>query len=499
MDKLRIAAAAAHTLAERRTGDPLWTWEPTAPQARYLGSQAAECWFLAANRSGKSDALAAWMAQLLRFGHASPRPASIGPGAWIFDRAVSLWGVSLTFEMGRDILEPKLFDNGYVPAGQPHAPFIPPHEIAHWSATSGVLRLKNGSLAGFKSADQGRDRFQGGGRDGIGFDEAPPFAIYEECTLRVEAGRKLWIRGAATLLPPEGTAGGVSWIFAKKIDPWLRGERTDLELIKASIYDNPHVLPSEIQRLESLYPAGSLERRIRLHGEWLPQITGQLAYGNFHRGIHVNPALGPAQVDFRLPLLIGFDANVAPLAAVIVQQIGPMYHQLDEVAIDLGTIKSLGEAIRHRYPAHGAALHIFGDATATAKRAQTARSDYELFLEAFEGAPYPLELYVPAKNPATRDRINAANWILKGPGGQVRYAVAPHCVETIADWEQVQLDSHGQLKKSHDTHDPYYRRTHWSDAAGYIFAYRDPVVAGQRWTPPKRGRSIPTPGYFRRP
>ena len=41
------------------------------------------------------------------------------------------------------------------------------------------------SVIGFKSVDQGREKFQGASLDYVWFDEEPPLDIYEECKMRV--------------------------------------------------------------------------------------------------------------------------------------------------------------------------------------------------------------------------------------------------------------------------------------------------------------------------
>ena len=41
------------------------------------------------------------------------------------------------------------------------------------------------SVIGFKSCDQGREKFQGASLDFVWFDEEPPQDIYEECRMRV--------------------------------------------------------------------------------------------------------------------------------------------------------------------------------------------------------------------------------------------------------------------------------------------------------------------------
>lgn len=51
------------------------------------------------------------------------------------------------------------------------------------------IRVKNVfggiSVIGFKSCDQGREKFQGTSLDYVWFDEEPPKDIYEECRMRV--------------------------------------------------------------------------------------------------------------------------------------------------------------------------------------------------------------------------------------------------------------------------------------------------------------------------
>ncbi len=449
------------------------------------------------HNSGKSDALAAAIASFARFGNPDPRPA-IGPsGVVLYDRAVSIWAISLTFPLGRDVLQAKIFDNGFVPAGQPHKPFIPPWEIADggWTSTNQVLKLKNGSLVGFKSCDQKRDIFQGVGRDMVAFDEAPPWSIYDEATMRVEAGRRLLIRGAATLLPPEGMIGGVSWLYPKKIQVFQsKGAPAGLLIVGASIYDNPHILPEELARLEAKYPEGSVDRRIRLDGEWLPGMAGALAYPAFHRAVHVNPALGRHVREHRLPLMWNLDFNVEPMGTTVFQRVGRVYRGLDEITLESANDVAIAEEFCRRFPDHGAALWIHGDATGKRRNVQTNKTDYMLILEVLRRLPYPVEMRVPEDNPGVIDRINAVNNLLRGVGGEVRLELAPTMVETIADFEEVLRDKSGGIKKTTNRMDPYCRRTAWTDGIGYMAAYNEPVgssVGGSG----RRLVSVKSPGY----
>jgi phage terminase large subunit-like protein len=481
---------AGKLLVERQANDPLLTWEPFGPQRQFLQWPGEEAWYIGANRCGKSDALAACVASFARNGNLDPRPAYAGNGAYIYDRAVSIWAVSLTFDMAREIFQPKLFDNGEVPPGQ-HPPFIPNYELLGGSPEKAfnkndkTLKLKNGSLITFKAAEQGQSRLQGTQKDLIAFDEAPPKLVYNECAIRRGAGRKLYIRGACTLLPPSGVVGGISWLYTDKIKPWLAGNRPKhLHLQGAKIYDNPHIPRDEIAILESLYAPGSVDREVRMNGAWLPQIIGDLAYGNFRHGLHVNPALGdrtmnpyeaPIPLRYNVPLFLCYDSNFSPATMLVVQQHGRIYRVYDEIVLESGTVGDVGRELVRRYPHHRAEALLFGDATAQRVSAQTAQSDYELLMEEFRRLPYPVTLQLPERQPPVRDRINAVNFLLRGPNGEVRVEVAPRCPELIEDLETVQRDRKGGILKAHDKKDPYFRRTHTSDSLGYMAVFREPV------------------------
>ena len=104
---------------------------------------------------------------------------------------VDSYGIVLVLVLmiiGLTIIQPKYFDNGFVPGGASHQPFIPQREISEWRVSDQVLKLKIGSLIGFKSADSGASKFQGAEKDWIHFDEEPPKPVYEESVIRVGAG-----------------------------------------------------------------------------------------------------------------------------------------------------------------------------------------------------------------------------------------------------------------------------------------------------------------------
>lgn len=471
-------------LANRGRDDPLRTFEPHAKQKAFIDAcllgNIDENWMFAANRSGKSDAGALVGATLARFGDQSPDVRYIGGKGstiQIRDRATSGWVSSLDFPTSRDSLEPKYFDNGFVPAGATHKPFIPKREIADWRVSDRVLKLKNGSIIGFKSADSGRAKYQAAERDWVHIDEEHPQDIYNEISIRV-GGRRFRKIGTATLLPPQGQKGGVSWMFNAIVKPWLAGQMPYVNIFNAAIYDNPHIRLEEISKLEALYPEGSIDRRIRLNGELIPGMAGSRAYGAFDARVNVK---AQPEISMRRPLAWIWDFNVEPMVSLIGQRermpnnktLFRIYHEL---IIEGGAaISEMCEMFYQYHPKHGSELWIYGDATSKGRSRQTGKSDYTLILNEMRRYGCPVRVKVPDSNPSVPDRINAVNRVARDEDAECRLELDPSCSELIADLEGVLRDTRGGIKKVYDMKDPYSRRTHTSDALGYWIHYEEPV------------------------
>jgi hypothetical protein len=243
-------------------------------------------------------------------------------------------------------------------------------------------------------------------------------------------------------------------------------------LFSASNYDNPHLDRAEIARLESVYPEGSVQRRIRLNGEWLPGLTGARAYAAFDRALHVRPQ---PPIQPRLPLVWALDFNVEPLCSLVGQREGNLFRVHREIVLDSGNLSMLVDAFRAEFPTHGAEVWVYGDATGRGRNAQTGQSDYNMLLALMRTYPVPVRLKVPEANPPVRDRVNAVNRLLRDEAGQIRLLIDQSCRELIADLEQVVVDARGLVRKTTNRHDPYFRRTHASDALGYWVVYEAPV------------------------
>lgn len=470
------AAQVAAALVERRESDPLLNFEPFGPQRPFIDSvlkrKKRENYYIGANRSGKSDAGAYAGAYLARFGFEDNKfVGGKGSSVQVKDKATSGWVSAIDFPTCRDTIQPKYFDNGFVPPGATHDPFIPQREISEWRIADQILKLKNGSIIGFKSAESGRAKYQGAEKQWVHMDEEHPESIYDEITIRV-GSKPLTLFTTCTLLPPEGIVGGITWLFNKVVKPWQNGKLDRVALFNASIYDNPHIIRSEIEALEARWPAGSYQRRIRLNGELIGGLAGSRVYSGFDHRLNVREQ---GEITTRRPLAWIWDFNVEPMVSIVGQKRFQTFHVFREHMLEEGNIAEMCEIFRMSHPSHRAEIWVYGDASGMSRTAQTRMTSYQIILNEMTQYPVPLKIKVPDKNPSVTGRINALNRSCKNEQGEIQLEIDPSCAELINDLEQVIGDGKQGIKKTFNRKDPYYRRTHMSDALGYWIAMEAPI------------------------
>ena len=182
----------AETQLSRRRRSQLSRYRPYAKQADFHARGAAhrERLLMAGNQLGKSFSGAAELAI-----HAT----GLYPPWWTgrrFAAPIRAWAASKTGEVTRDgvqrmlVGEPK--DKGRWGEGM-----IPGEALAGWSLRRGIadaldsVRVKHttGGLSsiGFKTYDQGRQKWQAETLDVVWFDEEPPLDIYMEGLTRTNA------------------------------------------------------------------------------------------------------------------------------------------------------------------------------------------------------------------------------------------------------------------------------------------------------------------------
>lgn len=224
-------------------------------------------WVFGGNRSGKTECGAVESVWLARGIHPyrKNKPDVFG------------WVVSLSQQVQRDVAQAKVLK------------YLSPRYIAdivmregkRTSPEYGVIDyivVKNAfggySKIGFKSCDQGREKFQGASLDFVWFDEEPPKDIYDECRMRV-FDRCGDIFGTMTPLK------GLTWVY----DEIELNESNNPEVWCEYMEwgDNPYLDKREVEAMTSVISkADQLSRRF---GKFT---TGEgLVYPEFDQSVHV--------------------------------------------------------------------------------------------------------------------------------------------------------------------------------------------------------------------
>lgn len=179
-EKLYLLQQKKRALQNRQ----IYTYSPHSKQKIFHENKAKERAFIAGNRCGKTYAGAMEMAMHL---------TGIYPKWWQgkrFNEPIKAWAASVTTEATRDILQRNYIGD----FEQDTSGTIPQNKIEKIVMKRGVsgavdtlyVRHSSGGISqlGFKSYDQGREKFQGTSRDVIHLDEEPDLRLYEECLMR---------------------------------------------------------------------------------------------------------------------------------------------------------------------------------------------------------------------------------------------------------------------------------------------------------------------------
>lgn len=210
------------------------------------------------NRVGKTEWGAQTIAKIVLGEHPTIRvPAEI-------------WSFCPSFDEQKDTTQKKLLK------------YIPEHRILDriW-LRKGILKellVDSGndlkSKITFKSYEQGREKAQGAGKTLIWFDEEPPYDIWEECTVRQEAGITL-----ITLLTMTAVKG-MTWVYSKL---YLNTSDPDLFISEAGWDDNPWLTEDQKEKMGRRLTQAAL--KVRREGKFVKMVG--LVCGWFTRSSHL--------------------------------------------------------------------------------------------------------------------------------------------------------------------------------------------------------------------
>ncbi len=250
-------------------------------------------WVFGGNRSGKTECGAVECLWILRGVHPYRKNR----------KDVFGWAVSLSQQVQRDVAQAKILS------------YLPKSWIADITMLSGrkdspasgvidQIKIKNVfggvSTLGFKSCDQGREKFQGSSLDFVWFDEEPPRDIYEECVMRV-MDRRGDVFGTMTPLKGKTFIYNEIYLNIRK-NPEIWHEFMDWA-------DNPYLCKKEIKLLETALESSALDAR--KYGKFSE--GAGLVYPEFDESVHV---IEPFSVPKEWQEIISIDPGLNnPLAA----------------------------------------------------------------------------------------------------------------------------------------------------------------------------------------
>lgn len=144
----------------------------------------------------------------------------------------------------------------------------------------------------------------------------------------------------------------------------------------------------------------------------------------------------PCKYDPYLPLIVGSDFNVDPMAWVICQRKGVdggILEVIDELFLrDANTPRTL-EELKRRYETHTAGWEFYGDATGRARKTSAAFTDYLLILNHEFFKQRGRTLHYLHSNPPKADRFAATNALICNAEQTRRCFVDPSCKNLVKD------------------------------------------------------------------
>jgi len=181
-------------------------------------------------------------------------------------------------------------------------------------------------------------------------------------------------------------------------------------------------------------------------------------------------------------LVWALDFNIDPMASLICQIKGARrVDVLDEITLHAGTAEGMCEAfVRQSQPylqawrasrgGNPLPVALYGDASGYT-RSLVGKTTYAVIEQYFRdiARDFKLTMNPNVSNPLVVDRVASVNAMLWNARGEVGCFIDPRCKELITDFFETSWtkDNQHEIDKKRDR-----KRTHWSDALGYLI-YKD--------------------------
>lgn len=269
------------------------------------------------------------------------------------------------------------------------------------------------------------------------------------------------------------TPNGFNWMYEE-----IEGERGKakiadgkMRVIYAQTDENPYLPADFVQMVRSTYDEQFALQE--LGGRFLNIGVG-LIYHCFNRSVNVKEW----EFNPSLPLWIGQDFNVSPMATVLMQPVRrgdglTDVYVFDELTINNAniqdTIREL-DARGYSPQKHRGEILVYPDATGFSNNAAATRAP----IKQIEDAGYVV--VSPRVNPLVRDRYAAVNGKLLNAFGVATLFISPKCVRLREDLER-EVYKPGTSQRE-TVRDGAAKRGHHSDALGYPIHHEFRIESG---------------------
>jgi len=223
----------------------------------------------------------------------------------------NIWIVGLDYSLLKNVIW-----NEKLRQGRNHPAFLPKDPEVIKKVVDGEFQVyfSNGSIITGKSADAGRDKFQGASIDLVHIDEECEADVFDECYQRTAdcAGKIL-----LTLTPLADIASGVKtpWVF-NLYEDMVAGQK-DIKFVKLNVLHNPYVPEVEKSKLLDKW-AGNFEEAARLYGDFI-QRSG-LVYPLWKRDLHL---IDPIKIPREWRRIVSIDPAATGTTAAIWAAVEP--------------------------------------------------------------------------------------------------------------------------------------------------------------------------------
>lgn len=255
------------------------------------------------------------------------------------------------FEHGmQKVAKETLFDSTYMPDKTTIGPLFPKSMMKRmWSKEDKTLYLNNGSRIEFMTSEQRRFQHSGTNYDILHPDEEPQEPAYDESVRGLRnakgGGKVYW-----GFTPPFEEGRGPSWSKAKKFDVWDLNQDPHLNIIRASIRDNPAITDEFIKR----FSRGKTEEQLKIQLEGEYPTWGRMVHPHFHDKLW-NPTTLEGNLipmeweppvydeDGRLEFAIDWHQSKPAAALWTYEDRGGNVYVYDELAPEVGQDKTILE------------------------------------------------------------------------------------------------------------------------------------------------------------